>query len=89
MAKNKYDFTIEQLGPCKIKSPIELSTVVGDACANYVVDDSYVRNRINVFSAEEPNSVDETNLLQKAGPREYIYFDPKRSLLYSGVWPAL
>lgn len=78
MAKNKYDFTIEQLGPCKIKSPIELSTVVGDACANYVVDDSYVRNRINVFSAEEPNSVDETNLLQKAGPREYIYFDPKK-----------
>ncbi len=78
MAKNKYDFTIEQLGPCKIKSPIELSTVVGDACANYVVDDSYVRNRINVFSTEEPNSVDETNLLQKAGPREYIYFDPKK-----------
>lgn len=78
MAKNKYDFKIEQLGPCKIKSPIELSTVVGDACANYVVDNSYVRNRINVFSTEEPNSVDETNLLQKAGPREYIYFDPKK-----------
>ncbi|MBQ1949885.1 MAG: ATP-dependent 6-phosphofructokinase [Treponema sp.] len=78
MAKNKYDFTIEQLGPCKIKSPIELSTVVGDACANYVVDTSFVRNRINVFSTEEPNDVDETNLLQKAGPREYIYFDPKK-----------
>lgn len=78
MASNKYNFTIEQLGPCKIKSPIELSTVVGDACANYVVDSSFVRNRINVFSSDEPNSVDETNLLQKAGPREYIYFDPKK-----------
>ena len=75
---NNYDFTVEQLGPCKIKSPIELSTVVGDAYANYVRDDSFVRNRINVFSPDEPNSVDSSNLLQKAGPREKIYFDPKK-----------
>lgn len=73
-----YDFTVEQLGPCKIKSPIELSTVVGDACANYVRDTSFVRNRINVFSPDELNSVDSSNLLQKAGPRENIYFDPKK-----------
>ena len=53
MAKNKYDFTVDQLGPCKIKSPIQLSTVFGDACANYVRDDSFVRNRINVFSKDE------------------------------------
>ena len=78
MAKNKYDFTVDQLGPCKIKSPIQLSTVFGDACANYVRDDSFVRNRINVFSKDEENSIDETNLLQKAGPREFIYFDPKK-----------
>lgn len=74
----QYDFTIEQLGECKIPSPIQLSTVVGDACANYVRDTSFVRNRINVFSEDEPNSVDATNLLQKAGPREKIYFDPKK-----------
>ena len=74
----KYDFTIEQLGPCKIDSPIQLSTVVGDACANYVRDTSFVRNRINVFTEDEENSVDSSNLLQKAGPREKIYFDPKR-----------
>lgn len=74
----KYDFTIEQLGPCKIDSPIQLSTVVGDACANYVRDTSFVRNRINVFTEDEENSVDSSNLLQKAGPREKIYFDPKK-----------
>lgn len=73
-----YDFTVEQLGPCKFNSPIQLSTVVGGAYANYVRDDSFVRNRINVFSKEEPNSIDATNLLQKAGPREKIYFDPKK-----------
>ena len=39
-----YDFTVEQLGPCKFNSPIQLSTVVGGACANYVRDDSFVRN---------------------------------------------
>mgnify|MGYP002625948396 FL=1 len=78
MAVNeKYDFTIEQLGPCKIKSPIELSSVVGDYSANYVHDDSYVRNKVNVYTTDEPNSLDASNLLQKAGPREYIYFNPK------------
>mgnify|MGYP007070245101 CR=1 FL=1 len=69
MAVNeKYDFTIEQLGPCKIKSPIELSSVVGDYSANYVHDDSYVRNKVNVYTTDEPNSLDASNLLQKAGP---------------------
>ena len=76
-AKNK-DFTITQLGECKIKSPIQLSTVVGDCSANYVRDNSFVLNSVNVFNTEKPVSLDSTNLLQKAGPREFIYFDPKK-----------
>ncbi len=77
MSDDKYDFSIEQLGNCAIKSPIELSTIRGDFRANYVSDDSFVRNRVNVYSSSEENLLDKTNLMQKAGPREYIYFDPK------------
>ena len=47
--ENKYDFTIEQLGPCKVHSPIELSTKHGEFRANYVKDSSYVRYKVNVF----------------------------------------
>ena len=74
----KLDFTIKQLGECKIKSPIELSTVVGDCSANYVRDTSFVVSQVNVFDASKPFTTDSSNLLQKAGPREYIYFDPKK-----------
>ena len=75
--KDDYDFTIDQLGPCKVRSPIELSTKHGDFRANYVRDDSYVRYKVNVFADEAPSDgLDKSNLMQKAGPREYIYFNP-------------
>ncbi|MDY2842533.1 MAG: ATP-dependent 6-phosphofructokinase [Treponema sp.] len=75
--EEKFDFTVEQLGECKVPSPIELSKEHGEFRANYVRDSSYVRYRVNVFDAE--NAGDEctkTNLMQKAGPREFIYFNP-------------
>ncbi|MGP1459874.1 MAG: ATP-dependent 6-phosphofructokinase [Treponema sp.] len=74
--KEDYDFSVESLGPCKIKSPIELSTVIGDHRANYVRDDSFVRNKVNVFDVGNDDAMDYTNLMQKAGPREFIYFPP-------------
>ena len=40
MSEEKFDFTIDNLGPCTIPSPIKLSTVHGDYTANYVSDDS-------------------------------------------------
>ena len=76
MAEEKLDFTIETLGPCKFESPIKLSNVFGDHRANYVKDDSYVRNTINVFDTKKADDMTSSNLLQKAGPREKIYFDP-------------
>ncbi|MBP3709745.1 MAG: ATP-dependent 6-phosphofructokinase [Treponema sp.] len=72
-----YDFTIETLGQCKVPSPIQLSTVVGDFRANYVKDDSFVRYRVNVFNGKDEDDQTSANLMQKAGPREFIYFDPK------------
>lgn len=83
MANNAYDFTIESLGECKIPSPIELSNVVGDFRANYVRDDSYVRYKVNVYADDKADDLTSGNLMQKAGPREKIYFDPKH--VHAGI----
>jgi 6-phosphofructokinase 1 len=72
----KYDFTVENLGECKIHSPIELSREHGDFRAAYVKDSSFVRNKVNVFADKKEEDDDKSNLLEKAGPREYIYFNP-------------
>ncbi len=71
-----YDFTVDNLGECKIHSPIELSREHGDFRAAYVKDSSYVLNKVNVFADHTDNAIDKSNLLEKAGPREYIYFNP-------------
>ena len=36
--KGKFDFTVDNLGPCKVPSPIQLSKKHGDFKANYVKD---------------------------------------------------
>ena len=75
--EEKFDFTIEQLGECKVPSPIELSKEHGEFRANYVRDTSFVRYKVNVFDVNSAESeLTKGNLMQKAGPREYIYFNP-------------
>ena len=72
----KYDFTVETLGECKIHSPLELSREHGDFRASYVKDTSMVRNSVNIFADADAEPDDMSNLMQKAGPREFIYFNP-------------
>lgn len=73
----KYDFTVESLGECKVHSPIELSREHGDFRAAYVKDTSFVRNSVNVFVDDAAgDGKNSSNLMEKAGPREYIYFNP-------------
>ena len=75
--EEKLDFTIDQLGPCKVQSPIQLAKQHGEFRANYVKDSSFVRYSINVYKEEETDAtLDNTTLIQKAGPREMIYFNP-------------
>lgn len=71
----KFDFTIEELGPRKVPSPIKLSNTYGDFVANYVKDTEYVRYNLNVKQSEEVDT--SASLMEKAGPREHIYFNPK------------
>jgi len=77
MSQIKYDFTVSNLGECTVPSPIELSREHGNYRATYVRDTSYVRNLVNVFNINEEDANDCTNLMEKAGPREKIYFNPE------------
>ena len=73
-------FQIENLGEAAIKSPLQLSTVRGDNIFNYVDDNDRL---VYDLSMETYNSClangQEPNCLEKAGPRQNIYFDPKRT----------
>lgn len=77
--QGNFDFSIEELGPRKVLSPILLSTERNDYRANYVSDDEYIRYFLDVSGdlSGDPPANPQLNLMEKAGPREHIYFNPK------------
>ena len=72
------DFSIQRLGEPRIKSPIALGNKTNDGFADFVRDDQRVTYGIEVTLAEAGQTVQERGLLEKAGPRELIYFDPSK-----------
>ncbi|MEM9646918.1 MAG: ATP-dependent 6-phosphofructokinase [Bacteroidota bacterium] len=77
---NTHSFHIEDLGKPKFKSPLQLSTVRGDNIFNFVsesdklvFDISLDRYNKCLSDGEEPQC------LEKAGPRQNIFFDPKET----------
>jgi 6-phosphofructokinase 1 len=72
------DFSIQRLGEPRVKSPIALGTMTNDGFADFVRDDQRVTYGIEVTLAEAGQTVQERGLLEKAGPRELIYFDPSK-----------
>lgn len=71
-----YDFAVERLGECNIKSPIAMSTRHGEGIANYVTDDQFIRLGTQVTAGEPEEPAEKPQLLERAGPREMIYFSP-------------
>lgn len=71
-----FDFTIEELGKRSVPSPIVMSKAHGDKVADYVTDDRFVRLSSFIVPGEQP-SVNRSQILERAGPREEIYFAPK------------
>jgi 6-phosphofructokinase 1 len=69
------DFSIAELGKRSIKSPLQMSTVLGDHIANYVTDDQFIRLDMTIKPGEQP-AVKQAQMLECAGPREMIYFMP-------------
>ncbi len=76
MSDGKYDFTISTLGPCKVASPIQLSNDPGDFVANYVTDDHFLRYNVDASIDQVVGPSKRSELLEKAGPREKIFFNP-------------
>lgn len=74
------DFTIETLGTCKVPSPLHLSTRLNDFIANYVSDDEYIVYDIDQKVSAESGITEPKccQMIEKAGPREKLYFDPKK-----------
>ncbi len=71
----EHDFKIETLGEAKIQSPIQMSVNPGDGMADYVED----TDKIFLDIDHNPTKGDEEiDLLELAGPRKKIYFNPKR-----------
>jgi len=72
------DFTIPVLGKATVTSPIMLSKGNEDYISSYMDDDQRIFYDVE-SSVNGPNrSFSRSNLLEKAGPREKIYFDPAK-----------
>jgi len=77
MEPHGYNFTIPALGPAKRPSPVMLSKVMGDMIANYVSDDEHIIFDIDASPGDRA-AYRREDLIEKAGPREFIFFDPDK-----------
>ena len=76
MSEESPDFTIRRLGPAERKSPVHLSKRLDDFQANYVLDEQKIIYAVEVEQANSSTPIGQQGLLEKAGPRERIFFDP-------------
>ena len=76
MSDIPYDFSIETLGSCKVTSPILLSDKEGDFIANYVTDEEFIRYNLDATVDQIVGPNTRAELLEKAGPRSKIFFNP-------------
>lgn len=74
-----HDFSVDTLGECKVDNPIKLSAERGNFISNYVKDNEAVRFNIDIYEGvlEKNAEAYNSNFIQKAGPREKIYFRPE------------
>lgn len=83
------DTTISTLGPCTYPSPLNFDTIKGDNIANFVSDDIRVRHQVIIEPGDAPDPV----TFEKAGPREKLFFDPRRTraaiVTCGGLCPGL
>ena len=72
-----HDFSITSLGKASIPSPVALSKRNDDLIANYVSDDELIVYDVQAIPGQSVTYKRE-ELIEKAGPREFIYFDPSK-----------
>jgi 6-phosphofructokinase 1 len=74
----KLDFTIDTLGPATVQSPLDLSTHKAEYQSSFVSDDHCLLYDIETDRDAAPVRVAPNQLLEIAGPRHEIYFDPAK-----------
>lgn len=79
----KYDFTVPNLGPCNIPSPIGYDTGQGSLPVKYVSDDEAIVFNVYATKGQDCPEYSPAELMEKAGPREKIYFQP--SHVHAGI----
>ena len=77
------DFSIQRLGEPKVPSTIKLSTRIGDLMANYVEDNERVLYDIEFTTDRDTEHLPPRGMLERAGPREHIFFDPSK--VHAGI----
>lgn len=77
------DFRIQKLGHCGIHSPLNLSREADDYIANYVDDNEYIVYNINRREYTHSDQLTHEKLMECAGPREKLYFDPEK--VHAGI----
>ena len=70
----EFDFSVQDLGERSVRSPLLFSSAAGDAIANFVEDDD--RIWWSPGGKATGNLTGETGLIEQAGPREFLYFNP-------------
>ncbi|WP_020614411.1 ATP-dependent 6-phosphofructokinase [Sediminispirochaeta bajacaliforniensis] len=73
---DNFDFSVPSLGEPNIQSPIKMSTVKGDSIANYVSDSERILFEIDAAAGDTRGPFKTEELLERAGPREKVYFNP-------------
>jgi len=93
MTASPVDFSVARLGPAMHPSPLGLSTRPDDMLSNYVSDEQRVLHQIVVGSNQARGSLEDCGLLEKAGPRQHLFFESSRVtaaiLTAGGLCPGL
>jgi 6-phosphofructokinase 1 len=73
---DELDFSIPVLGQPTVDSPVRFSKVRGDYIANFVGDDERIIYAIDALRDCSSRQFSPRELMEKAGPREKVYFNP-------------
>ncbi len=79
----KNNFSISSLGKCTVPSPMPYSSSGEGDGAKFVGDDEYVLSSNTLNALDLDNLLKNEILLEKAGPRENIYFNPNH--VHAGI----
>lgn len=74
---NPIQLLAPSLGPRRFKSPLRLSAVPGDGLGDFTPDGARLLYRADFVTGED---IRLDLSFEKAGPREWIYFDPARTV---------